>query len=198
MVRADGKLRHRSSVPPWQGQCAARCFELFAGVTNSLMRLRVQSTLVKQIKVAQSGDAFLQRCRELVTAGLRPDFVVHEDGSLQFGSRICVLEGDVREELLREAHNSQYSIHPIGTKMYKDLKLNFWWHGMKRDVAHSVTKCLVYHQVKEEHQRIVGLLQPLPIPEWKWQHITIDFVIGLPWSTRQNDVVWVIVDRLTK
>ncbi|XP_020262255.1 uncharacterized protein LOC109838206 [Asparagus officinalis] len=82
--------------------------------------------------------------------------------------------------------------------MYKDLKLNFWWHGMKRDMARSVAKCLVCQQVRAEHQRIIGLLQPFPIPEWKWQHVTMDFVTSLPRRTRQNDVVWVIVDRLTK
>ena len=61
-------------------------------------------------------------------------------------------------EILQEAHSSPYSIHPGGTKTYKDLKLNFWWRGMKRDVARSVAKCLVCHQVKAEHRRIAGLL----------------------------------------
>ncbi|XP_020249325.1 uncharacterized protein LOC109826720 [Asparagus officinalis] len=129
---------------------------------------KIQSTLVERIKAAQAGDSFLQKCRELAVAGLRSEFVVHEDGSLRFGSRICVPEGDVREEILREAHSSPYSIHPRGTKMYKDLKLNFWWRGMKRSVARSVAKCLVCQQVKAEHQCIAGLLQPLLIPEWKW------------------------------
>ena len=69
---------------------------------------------------------------------------------------------------------------------------------MKREITEFVARCLVCQQVKAEHQRPAGLLQPLPIPEWKWEHITMDFVVGLPRTQRGYDVVWVIVDRLTK
>ena len=99
---------------------------LLSRVTASLMNLQIQSILVKRIKAAQVGDSFLQKCRELALVGFRSEFVVHEDGSLRFGSRICVPGGDVREEILREAHSSLYSIYHGGTKMYKDLKLNYW------------------------------------------------------------------------
>ena len=69
---------------------------------------------------------------------------------------------------------------------------------MKRDIAEYVARCLVYQQVKVEHQKPAGLLQPLPIPTWKWEHVTIDFVMGLPRTRRGHDAIWVIVDRLTK
>ena len=69
---------------------------------------------------------------------------------------------------------------------------------MKRDVASFVAKCIVCQQVKVEHQRPSGLLQSFPIPEWKWDKITMDFVIGLPLTPLLDDVVWVIIDRLTK
>ena len=69
---------------------------------------------------------------------------------------------------------------------------------MKRDVARYISKCAVCQQVKIEHQRPGGLLQSFPIPEWKWDHITMDFVSGFPRTTRGHNVVWVIVDRLTK
>ena len=58
--------------------------------------------------------------------------------------------------------------------------------------------CFVCQQVKAEHQRPSGLLQSLPIPEWKWEHITMDFVKGLPRTISGNNAIWVIVDRLTK
>lgn len=69
---------------------------------------------------------------------------------------------------------------------------------MKREVAQHVAKCLVCQQVKAKHQRTPGLLQPLPIPEWKWDKITMDFVTALPYSLKGNNIVWVVVDRLTK
>ena len=69
---------------------------------------------------------------------------------------------------------------------------------MKRDIAQFVAQCLVCQQVKVEHQRPARFLQPLSIPEWKWEHITMDFVTGLPRTLGSNNAIWVIVDRLTK
>ena len=60
------------------------------------------------------------------------------------------------------------------------------------------SKCLTCQQVKVEHQKQSGLLQPLPTAKWKWDHVTMDFVIGLPRTPQSKDSVWVIVDRLTK
>jgi len=69
---------------------------------------------------------------------------------------------------------------------------------MKNEIAKYVSRCLTCQLVKIEHQKLGGLLQRLPIPEWKWDNITMDFVTGLPKARNQVDVVWVIVDRLTK
>ncbi|GJW70701.1 putative reverse transcriptase domain-containing protein, partial [Tanacetum coccineum] len=72
------------------------------------------------------------------------------------------------------------------------------WNGMKHDVAKFVSKCLTCQQVKIEHQRASGLLQPLDILTWKWEKISMDFVIGLPRTYKKNDAIWVVVDWLTK
>ena len=69
---------------------------------------------------------------------------------------------------------------------------------MKRDVANFVSRCLTCQQVKTEHQAPSGMLQPLTIPVWKWEKITMDFVMGLPKTLKGYNAVWVIVDRLTK
>jgi len=84
------------------------------------------------------------------------------------------------------------------TKMYKDLKESFWWNGMKTGVADFDAQCLVCQKAKIEHQRPGGTLQPLNVPKWKWDNISMDFVTHLPRSTRGHDTVWVIVDCLTK
>jgi hypothetical protein len=69
---------------------------------------------------------------------------------------------------------------------------------MKRDVTEYVALCDTCQQVKAEHQRPAGLLQPLKIPEWKWEEIEMNFIVGLPCTQAGYDSIWVIVDRLTK
>ena len=69
---------------------------------------------------------------------------------------------------------------------------------MKREIAQFVNECDVCRRVKAEHQRPAGLLQPLAIPEWKFDHIEMDFVTGFPKSKRGNDAIFVVIDKLTK
>ena len=121
------------------------------------------------------------------------------DGVLRYQNRLCVLNVDyLRRKVLEEAHGSRYSIHPSSTKMYCDLREVFWWDGFKRDIIEFVTRCLNCQQVKAEHLKSSGLAQIIEVPTWKWEEINMDFVVGLPRTRRQNDSIWVIMDRLTK
>jgi hypothetical protein len=69
---------------------------------------------------------------------------------------------------------------------------------MKREIARFVAKCDVCRHVKAEHQRPTGTLQPLSIPEWKWDEIGMDFITGLPKTQSGSNAIWVVVDRLSK
>ena len=69
---------------------------------------------------------------------------------------------------------------------------------MKRGIATFVAQCDTCKRIKAEKQRPDGLLKPLDIPMWKWEKITMDFIVGLPRTQKGNDSIWVIVDRLTK
>ena len=69
---------------------------------------------------------------------------------------------------------------------------------MKKHARDFVQRCLTYQQVKAKQQRPTGLLHPLEVAEWKWDHITMDFVTYLPWTSQGHNVVRVIVDWLTK
>jgi hypothetical protein len=82
--------------------------------------------------------------------------------------------------------------------MYKDLKERFWWEKMREDIAEYVARCNTCQRVKVEHKRPAGLLQPLEIATWKWDDISMDFIVSLSRTNKGNDSIWVIVDRLTK
>ena len=152
-----------------------------------------------RVKAAQRRDPQLQKIRFEVQQGQSRDFVIDSEGTLHLGTRLCVLDVDeLKKKIMEEAHFSAYSIHPGSAKMYHNLKDTYWWNGMKRDIADFVSKCLTCQQVKLEHQRPSGLLQQLPIPEWKWDMIAMNFVSGLPRTSSGYDAIWVIVDRLTK
>ncbi|GKE41620.1 putative reverse transcriptase domain-containing protein [Tanacetum coccineum] len=82
--------------------------------------------------------------------------------------------------------------------MYQDIKKLYWWPNMKADVTTYVSKCLTCARVKAEHQRPSGLLVQPEIPQWKWDNITMDFIMKLPKSSQCYDTIWVIVDRVNK
>jgi hypothetical protein len=161
--------------------------------------LSVQPVLDDQIKEAQKDDSRLTDIKARMEEDKSQAFRVDEDGVLWYRNRLCVpRHGHFRQTILDEAHNSAYSIHPGSTKMYLDIKEKYWWNGMKGDIARFVARCDVCQRIKAEHQKPNGLLQPLPVPVWKWDEIGMDFITSLPRTKHGNDSVWVIVDRLTK
>jgi hypothetical protein len=102
------------------------------------------------------------------------------------------------QKILDEAHLTKLSIHLGSNKMYHDLKQRFWWSKMKIEIARYVAKCDTCQKVKAMHPKSTGELQPLPIPSWKWEDISMDFIVGLPKISKGFDSIWVIVDHLTK
>ncbi|KAL0556140.1 hypothetical protein IC582_004650 [Cucumis melo] len=168
-------------------------------VTLQLAQLSVQPTLRQRIIVAQLNDPYLVEKRRLVKTGESEDFSISCNDGLTFKGRLCVSEDSaVKTELLTEAHSSPFTMHPGSTKMYQDLRSVNWWRNMKREVADFVSRCLVCQQVKAPRQRPAGLLQPLSMPGWKWESVSMDFITGLPKTLKGYTVIWVVVDRLTK
>lgn len=163
------------------------------------MNIVAKSGLLDRIRLAQV-EAMLEEniCDEKL-GKKKADLIMDSRGYQTLRGRIWVPKhGGNRELILEEAHRSRYSIHPGATKMYRDLRTLYWWPVMKIDIAKFVERCLICAKVKAEHQKPYGNLQQLEIPEWKWDHLTMDFVTKLPRTPKGNDMVWVIVDRLTK
>ncbi|WVZ62852.1 hypothetical protein U9M48_012547 [Paspalum notatum var. saurae] len=161
--------------------------------------MEFEPTLEQEIRKGQLNDEKIKEVKELIKLDKAPGFRVDADGTVWHGERICVPNiKSIRDLILKEAHETAYSIHPGSEKMYQDLKQKFWWYGMKREVAEYVALCDVCQRVKAEHQKPAGLLQPLKIPEWKWEEIGMDFIVGLPRTQSGFDSIWVVVDRLIK
>jgi hypothetical protein len=82
--------------------------------------------------------------------------------------------------------------------MYQDLKTRFLWTKMKKEIVAYVARCDSCCRVKAIHMKPAGLLQPLSIPSWKWDDISMDFIVALSNTKKGHDSIWVIVDRLSK
>ena len=126
-------------------------------------------SLLSRVIESQWQDVEIVSIRDRVQLGTGDEgWTVPADGSLRYRGRVVVPQlADLREEILREFHCSQFVVHPGGTKMYQDLRCQYYWSGMKRHVGDFVRRCLTCQQVKAEHQKPTGLLQPLEVAEWK-------------------------------
>ena len=97
-------------------------------------------------------DPFIQTTVEKMCAGDAPDFSLGIHGELRLDQCLYVPQyEEARWRLLDEAHRSKHTVHPGSMKMYWDLKQNFWWRGMKREVADYVARCATCQLVKAEH-----------------------------------------------
>jgi hypothetical protein len=105
---------------------------------------------------------------------------------------------ELKLAILKEMHNVTYAGHPGYQKTVAAVKSHYFWPGMKKEIAEYIARCMECQKVKAEHRHPAGLLQPLPIPEWKWEVITMDFIMGLPRTSKQHDSIMVVVDKLTK
>lgn len=142
--------------------------------------LKINNDCLHHIRENQKLDVKLVDVMTNLNKSENVNFKIDEQDVLRFYDRICIPDNeDLRRVILEGGHRRSLSIHPGATKMYQDLKKLFWWPGLKRDIANFVYACLICQKSKVEHQKPAGLLQPLDIPEWKWDSISMDFVTGL-------------------
>jgi hypothetical protein len=166
---------------------------------GTLNQLKLESILLQRIIDAQRNDKGMKHIHVKIEASKANCFKRDNQGIVWFNNRIVVPKNEeVRQQIFDEAHLSRYSIHPGSTKMYQDLKQHYWWTKMKIEIARYVAKCDTCRRVKAIHMKTTGPLQSLPIPTWKWEDISMDFIVGLPRIAKWFDSIWVIVDRLTK
>jgi hypothetical protein len=166
---------------------------------GTLNQLKLESVLLQKIIDAQKDNKGMKHIREKLRAGKAKCFKEDDQGIVWFNNRIVVPKNEeIRQQILDEVHLSSYSIHPGSTKMYQDLKQHYWWTKMKIEIARYVARFDTCRRVKAIHLKAAGPLQSLPIPTWKWEDISMDFIVGLPRTAKGYDSIWVIVDRHTK
>jgi hypothetical protein len=164
-----------------------------------LANLIIASTLEERIRQAQLLDDEIQKTKANMQEPKYSSFSLDDRGTLFFQGRLVVPnDPSLKELILKEAHETPLSIHPRSTKMYHDIKTTFWWTGMKQQIASYVSECDTCCRVKAVHQKPSGMLQPLKVPEWKWDKVEMDFITGFPKSRKGNNAIFVVIDRLSK
>ena len=162
-----------------------------------------QSTLFERIKIVADQDVVYQQIKQQVQQisgkETQQGYELDDVGMLYFNKRLYVPNEDsLRKLILDKFHISHYTGHPGYQKMVTGLRKEYHWPKMKREVAEYLARRLECQQIKAEHLHLAGLLQPLPIPEWKWETISMDIITGLPRTKKNNDSIMVVVDMLSK
>jgi hypothetical protein len=103
------------------------------------MEMEVGSSLLQKIRRGQLEDEKVQEIKRNIKEEKSSGFSEDDEGVLWYKGTICVPNvKELKAKILHEAHESAYSIHPRGNKMYHDLKASYWWYGMKRDMDEYV------------------------------------------------------------
>jgi hypothetical protein len=146
-----------------------------------LHNIQISCTLEGKIIEGQKTDKGIFHIMEKMKKESTKHFRVDELRVLWFDNRpIVPKDRELKNKLMHEAHLSKLSIHPGSSKMYQELKPRYWWTKMKKEIATYVARCDTCYRVKALHMRPAGLLQPLLVPDWKWDDISMDFITSLP------------------
>jgi hypothetical protein len=123
-------------------------------------------------------------------------FYKHE-GFLFRENKLCIPNCSMRELLVLESHGGGLMGHFGVTKTLDMLREHFFWPHMKRDVERICSKCVTCWKAKSK-VKPHGLYMPLPVPSEPWTDVSMDFILGLPRSSKGRDSVYVVVDRFSK
>jgi hypothetical protein len=146
-----------------------------------LHNIQVSRTLESRIIEVQKTDKGIFHIKKKMKKETMKHFRVDEQGVLWFDGRLVIRKDrELKNQLMDEAHLSKLSIHLGSSKMYQELRPHYWWTKMKKEIAAYVARCDTCYRVKALHMKPAGLLQPLSMPDWKWDGISMDFILGLP------------------
>jgi hypothetical protein len=126
-------------------------------------------------------------------------YELKEDGILMYKEKVYVSNSnEMKNVAMKEMHNVPYVGHPRYHTAIVVVRIQYFWPGMKKEVANYIIGCLECQKVKTEHRLPTDFLQPFPIPEWKWEVVSVDFITKLPRTMNQHDSIMVVVEKLLK
>nr|GEW46013.1 reverse transcriptase domain-containing protein [Tanacetum cinerariifolium]GEZ26134.1 reverse transcriptase domain-containing protein [Tanacetum cinerariifolium] len=189
-----------------QKLCSAAILAILEGTKNFMVYcdashkvLRAMLMQKEKILNAQVEGIKEKNVKKENLHGINKEFETRPDGTRCIRNRSWLPHsGGLRDLIMHESDNSKYYIHPRSDKMYHDLEHLYWWPNMKADISNYVGKCLTCSKVKAKYQKPFSLLVQPEIPQWKWKRITMDFITKLRKTSSSYDIIWVIIDRLTK
>ncbi|KAI3821769.1 hypothetical protein L1987_09341 [Smallanthus sonchifolius] len=160
-----------------------------------LHSVRIHNDIQARILQAQHTSVTEGNMYHEMACGVELLLETKANGLLYYLDRIRVPDrNDLRIFFMNESHKTRYSVHPGADKMYTGLRQQYWWPGMKKDIALFVAKSLTCSKVKAEHQKPSRLLEQPEIPMWKWENLAMDFITKLPRTSSGHDSIWVIID----
>jgi hypothetical protein len=162
-----------------------------------------ETYLKERVKSAQEVDEFFKTSKihlDKDPIGMKyVGYQLTSDNLLTYKGRLYIPTCDtLKIFILDELYKRPYVDHPGYQKMITTLRKFFYWKRMKKDTIDYLDKCLECQWFKVEHQHPTRLLQSLPILEWKWETISMDFITGIPKMNKQNYAMMVVVDKLSK
>lgn len=192
----DFHIKYRRGEENRAADALSRLYET-EGQFNAITIL--EPKWIRELKDSYQEDEELKGLiKQLTENGSNFPHHTYNGGLLRYKNKLMVgEENQMREKIIDMVHNSSEGGHSGINGTYKKMKSYFYWKGMKGDIQNKVTTCDVCQINKAEHQVPAGLLQPLPVPDQAWKHLSMDFIEGLPRS-EGRDVIFVVVDRFTK
>jgi hypothetical protein len=175
-----------------------RVHELHA-TTISMYQSYFKDRIIEATKSDLQYKELLTRLQQGILQQKIEDYKIENDEILIYMGIIYVPNSqELKNMILREMHDVPYVGHPGYQKTIAAIKIQYYWLGMKKEVVDFISKCLECQKVNVENRHTTSFLQPLPIPEWKWEVVTMCFITKLPRTNKQQDSIMVVVDKITK
>jgi hypothetical protein len=202
-LNSQNKLSSRHA--PWAAYAQQFSFTIKhkSGALNKVADARSwKSLLITSMKMKVLGFEFVKDalCIDPFFGPLNNEVIENQsyyrfhDGFVFKRTQFCVPEGSLRLKIIQELHNEG---HMGRDKMFKLVFDQFYWPSMRKEVERFVSGCRIC-QVSKGTTTNTGLYRPLPIPEGSWTNVSMDFVLGLSRTQKENDSIVVLVDRFSK